>query len=250
MNNRHNSILVIDDNDINRKYLKSVLSNNSLEPVLVESGYRALEELRLRQFDLILVDIQMPEMDGFECYNRIKEEFGLYCPVLAITAFSDNADKKQIIEFGFNDYILKPVKPNVLVETIKYWITNFSKTNGASPFQEDEHVDEEVIQDLLRYTDKDSLLLLIDEFVEETKSNLQSISFLKSNHKYTEILSILHNIKGNAGSFGFTTLSSMASTIESYIKEEKWDRAVSILDEFLEYGDFLFKDHRRLLKIY
>ena len=112
-----------------------------------------------------------------------------------------------------------------MVETIKYWITNFSKTNGASPFQEDEHVDEEVIQDLLRYTDKDSLLLLIDEFVEETKSNLQSISFLRSNHKYTEILSILHNIKGNAGSFGFTTLSSMASPTSHHpLDKDSWSR--------------------------
>lgn len=249
MNKTPNTILVIDDNEINRKYLKSVISNNNFQAFVVATGYEAFEILKTQEVDLILVDIQMPEMDGFECYKQIKSRFEVDCPILAITAFSDLADKKQIIAFGFNDYITKPVKPNVLLDTLKYWLTSFSAIREGQPQQKPEDIDLGVLKDLLRFTDEESLLSLIDEFVEETKANLQSIVFLKGTDKHAEILSILHTIKGNAGSFGFTALSFKAANIEALFKGEKFEKANSDLDEFLKYSDFLLRDYQRLLKI-
>lgn len=249
MNKTLSTILVIDDNEINRKYLKSVISNNDMQAIVAATGYEALEILEKQEVDLILVDIQMPEMDGFECYRQIKAKFDLESPLLAITAFSDLADKKQIIAFGFNDYITKPVKPHVLLDTINYWLRNHSEIREGKPKKKPEDIDLEVLKDLLRFTDEESLLTLIDEFVEETKANLQSIAFLKSSDKHAEILSILHTIKGNAGSFGFAALSYKAANIEALFKGEKFEKANSDLDDFLKYSDFLLRDYQRLLKI-
>lgn len=249
MTKRHYTILVIDDNDINRKYLKSVLSNNEIEPILAQGGKEALELLKTNRVDLVLIDIQMPEMDGFECFRQIKSTFGLTCPMLAVTAFSDQTDKEKVLKFGFNDFIIKPVKPEVLLNTIKYWISVSSEASERHNSSETEHIDYDIINDLLRFTDSDSLFGLINEFFEETRTQVQSISFLKSVKEYTKILSILHVVKGNAGSFGFTTLSSLAADIEGHIKEQRLEKADSGLDELLKYTDFLLRDYHRLLKI-
>lgn len=249
MNKTPGTILVIDDNEVNRKYLKTVLSHNGFEPLITSSGFEALEELKVKEVDLILIDIQMPEMDGFECFRQIKALFNLDCPILAITDFSDLTDKKQIIAFGFNDYIAKPVKPNVLIDTLSYWINNHSEIVTEGNHVMMEHVDKGILKDLLRFTDEESLLSLIDEFIEETKASLQSIAFLRSANKHAEILSILHNIKGNSGSFGFNLLSSKAAKIEAHIKEKRFEMAESDLDDFFEYTDFLLRDYQRLLNI-
>jgi len=249
----HNTILVIDDNDINRKYLRSVLSNSDFTPIIASSGMEALELLEEQKPDLILIDIQMPEMDGFDCYREIKLRFELNCPMLAITAFSDHRDKERVLQFGFDDFIVKPVKPDVLLGTIRHWIDLFQgkgkDLNLSFNANSEEHIDHGVLNDLLRFTDSDSLFSLIDEFVEETKSHVQSIVFLRGTKDYTEILSILHVIKGNAGSFGFTILSSKAANIEVCIKENRFEETDLNLDDFLNYSDFLLRDYQRLLKI-
>lgn len=247
MNKTQHTVLVIDDNDINRKYIKSVLSSNDFQPIITSGGLEALKYLENDKPDLILIDIQMPEMDGFECYTRIKS-LGLNSPILAITAFSDSGDKKTIIAHGFDDYIIKPVKPADLVATINYWINHSGSSRKGSFSSEGEHISNEVLFELLKYIDANSLNELIDEFVEETKSGIETIAKLKDNNKYTEILSILHTIKGNAGSFGFNKLSSFASQLEIMIKEGKLDKAENELNHFLEYASLLLRDYKRLLK--
>lgn len=243
------SVLVIDDNDINRKYLNTLLSNNGFLPLLAEGGHQALDILDNNKVDLILVDIQMPVMDGFECFKAIRSKHGMFCPILAITAFSDLSDKKAILEFGFNDYLLKPAKPDALIQTLNHWIGNFSfkvdrKQNAAV-----DHIDEAVLNELLRFTDETSLLQLIDEFIDEVRTNIESISFLMRANRHAEILSILHTIKGNSGSFGFVLLAEKAAEIEILIKNDKLTQADSDLKIFIEYSEFLLRDYQRLLKI-
>lgn len=251
MTNTHNTILIIDDNAINRKYLKSVFGNNRYNSILCSSGHEALQTLTINKVDLVLVDIQMPEMDGFECYNQIRNQHGFCCPIIAITAFSDQTDKREILDFGFNDYIAKPVKPDTLLEIVDFWLFRFkSNSKHSLAMNEDlEHIDHDILNDLLRFTDAQSLLSLIDEFVEETKSDIQSIANFKESDRHSEILSILHTIKGNSGSFGFTILSSKAAKIEADIKGKRFENIDSELNEFIEYSDSLLRDYHRLLKI-
>jgi len=248
MKNSINTVLVIDDNETNRHYLKRVFSNNNINVFLASSGLDALDYLKENKPDLILVDIQMPEMDGFVCYERIKEDFGIFCPILAITAFSSLADRSEVIDFGFHDFIQKPVKPNALLNTINFWIENGVDNGSNNSLSIDSHIDHSVIEELIHFTDQPSVIALIDEFIEETKSEIQSLAFLKSSKNYTEILSILHSIKGNSGSFGFVGLSAKAIQLENQIKKNKLQSIDLELDELIEYSKFLIRDYQRLLK--
>ncbi len=243
------SILVIDDNEINRKYVKTVLRNLDRTVHLAEDGFRGLEIAQSNAIDLALIDIQMPRMDGFECHDRLRKELGYEIPILAITAFSESNARDKFIRYGFNDYIAKPVKPDVLKNIVQYWLVELNEK--ASLNREENHADYDfkIIEELKRYAKPDELLELYNEFIEETKISYQKLLFLQSADDRTEILSILHVIKGNAGSLGFAKLSEVVVQLESDLKNEIDISLSERINEIADYSSNIFSDYTRQLNL-
>lgn len=243
------SILVIDDNEINRKYVKTVLRNLDRTVHLAEDGFRGLEIAQSNAIDLALIDIQMPRMDGFECHDRLRKELGYEIPILAITAFSESNARDKFIRYGFNDYIAKPVKPDVLKNIVQYWLVELNEK--ASLNREENHADYDfkIIEELKRYAKPDELLELYNEFIEETKISYQKLLFLQSPDDRTEILSILHVIKGNAGSLGFAKLSEVVVQLESDLKNEIDISLSERINEIADYSSNIFSDYTRQLNL-
>ncbi len=243
------SILVIDDNEINRKYVKTVLRNLDRTVHLAEDGFKGLEIAHAQAIDLALIDIQMPKMDGFECHDRIRKALGFEIPILAITAFSDSKARDKFIRYGFNDYIAKPVKPDVLKNTVQYWLDELNEK--ASLNEEETHADFDfkIIEELKKYAQPDELLELYNEFVEETKTLNEKLLFLQSADDHTEILSILHVIKGNAGSLGFAKLSEVVVQLESDLKNEIDISLAERINEIADYSSNIFSDYTRQLNL-
>ena len=104
-----NTVLVVDDNDMNRDVLSRRLQREGYEVSTVESGKRALETLELEKYDVVLLDIMMPEMDGFETLKHIRSN-GKFktLPVIMLTSLNEMEDVKKCIGLGANDYVLKP----------------------------------------------------------------------------------------------------------------------------------------------
>jgi len=243
------SILVIDDNEINRKYVKTVLRNLYRTVHLAEDGFKGLEIAHSQAIDLALIDIQMPKMDGFECHDKIRKALGFKIPILAITAFSDSKSRDKFIRYGFNDYIAKPIKPDVLKNTVQYWLDELNEK--ASLDEEEIHADFDfkIIEELKRYAQPDELLELYNEFVEETKTLNQKLLFLQSADDHTEILSILHVIKGNAGSLGFAKLSEVVVQLESDVKNEIDISLAERINEIADYSSNIFSDYTGQLNL-
>ncbi|MBD3671772.1 MAG: response regulator [Gammaproteobacteria bacterium] len=104
-----NTVLVVDDNDMNRDVLSRRLQREGYEVSTVENGKRALDTLTLEKYDVILLDIMMPEMDGFETLKKIRGELNLKSvPVIMLTSLNEMEDVKKCINLGANDYVLKP----------------------------------------------------------------------------------------------------------------------------------------------
>lgn len=242
------TILVVDDNDINRRYVKTVLKSLSQEIVLAESGFEAIELIQKHKPDLILIDIQMPLMDGFECFDKITLELGIKVPILAITAFSDAKDRERFIKYGFNDYITKPVRPEILKGTVKHWLDHFDKPSSQEN-QEQSDFDLGTINELKRYANPIELNELYKEFIEETKIFNDKLAFLQTRDGFTEILSILHTIKGNAGSLGFTKLSELTSTLEEDIKSDANISLADRLQEIESYSSEIFNNYKTKLNL-
>lgn len=112
-------VLVAEDDDVNYKYIYEVLSSNNVEVIHAKDGREAVSTIeRMREFDLILMDIKMPVMDGYEALKEIKSSFP-DLRVIAQTAYAMKNDEKDILNAGFDGYIAKPIKKEHLLEFIK-----------------------------------------------------------------------------------------------------------------------------------
>ena len=101
-------ILVVEDNDNTRKLMQAVLSQNGYEPILARDGIEALEVLDRKHVDLIVLDIMMPRMDGYEFTETLRAS-GCELPILMVTAKEKPADKHKGFQIGTDDYMVKPV---------------------------------------------------------------------------------------------------------------------------------------------
>jgi two-component system cell cycle response regulator len=109
------SLLIVDDNSVNRIMLSRYTTRLGYQSTLVENGRQALEKLRNEPFDLVLLDVQMPEMDGYQVLEEMKAEPGLReIPVIMITAVDELESTVRCIELGAQDYLPKPFNPVLL----------------------------------------------------------------------------------------------------------------------------------------
>jgi two-component system, sensor histidine kinase and response regulator len=115
-------ILVAEDNLINQKLINKLLLNRGYNTLVVEDGQKAVEALQNKSFDLILMDIQMPIMDGYQAteYIRSVEKLtGQHIPIIAVTAFAMESDKKKCYELGMDDFLAKPFNKHDFYDVIE-----------------------------------------------------------------------------------------------------------------------------------
>ena len=132
------TILVVDDNRDNMELMQYLLRAFGYEPLTAASGAEAIRLAREERPHLILMDIQMPEMDGYQATETIKQEPALECPVVAVTAFAMVGDQSRILSSGFDGYISKPIVPETFVGQVEAFLPTElrqarSSENGQRP---------------------------------------------------------------------------------------------------------------------
>jgi len=117
------TILIVEDNDLNMKLFNDLLQANGYNTVQTKSGMEALQLTREHRPDLILMDIQLPEISGLEVTKRLKADDELkHIPIVAVTAFAMKGDEEKILEGGCEGYIAKPISVPSFLETIAKFI--------------------------------------------------------------------------------------------------------------------------------
>jgi CheY-like chemotaxis protein len=116
------NILVVEDNLLNQKLAGFLLKEWGFRYDFASNGLIAIEKLKASKFDLILMDIQMPEMNGYEATKVIRKEIDPVIPILAVTAYVLPGEKEKCITYGMNDYISKPVKELELFNLLKKYL--------------------------------------------------------------------------------------------------------------------------------
>lgn len=116
-------ILVVDDNAINRKVALGILSHMGLAAQAAESGPSALEQLERESFQLVLMDVQMPDMDGYETTHRIRTggagEQNRQIAIVAMTAHAMQGDRELCLQAGMDDYVAKPIRRQELARVLR-----------------------------------------------------------------------------------------------------------------------------------
>jgi PAS domain S-box-containing protein len=126
-------ILLAEDNPINRKLAVTLLQKAGYPVDTVENGARAVEETRNQDYSLILMDVQMPDMDGFEATQEIRNREGnaKHTPIIAMTAHAMKGDRERCLEYGMDDYVSKPLDPQELFNTIDRWAQQMAHLTDA-----------------------------------------------------------------------------------------------------------------------
>ncbi|SDY11304.1 PAS domain S-box-containing protein [Allochromatium warmingii] len=127
-------LLAVEDNAINQEVLLELLSQVNLLADLAENGRRALELAHQRRYPLVLMDVQMPEMDGLEATRRLRQLPGWErVPIVAMTANALGQERQACLDAGMNDHIAKPVEPTVFYESLLYWLQASTEPAPAAP---------------------------------------------------------------------------------------------------------------------
>ena len=116
------AVLLVEDNSVNRRLAEIVLTRRGHAVTPVDGGAAALEALRARRFDLVLMDVQMPGMDGIETTRAIREsgaQAGARVPIVALTAHAMAADRERCLRAGMDGYLVKPIQPAALLEAVE-----------------------------------------------------------------------------------------------------------------------------------
>lgn len=117
------NILLCEDNDLNQKLISAILSAKGYKVDLAENGKKGVDLLQRNSYDLILMDIQMPVMDGYETTLKIREEIKSTVPIIALTANFLLLEKTKCLQMGMNDYLAKPFTKEEILDRVDAWIT-------------------------------------------------------------------------------------------------------------------------------
>jgi CheY-like chemotaxis protein/HPt (histidine-containing phosphotransfer) domain-containing protein len=127
-------VLLAEDNAINQKLAVVLLQKAGYSVDAVETGAQALEKVQINSYSAILMDIQMPDMDGLEATHQIRElekHTGQHIPIIAMTAHAMQGDRERCLEAGMDDYITKPLQPKVLFSALDRWANAFESPKEA-----------------------------------------------------------------------------------------------------------------------
>jgi two-component system, sensor histidine kinase len=213
-------ILAVDDIKENIEVIKVYLRDYPIQIDTAENGEEALARLEDNHFDLILMDIRMPVMDGMTATREIrkKQKRGLFRPqiILAITAHAFQEQKKKILQAGFDGVLSKPFFKREIIQTIY----RFSATGrGIHP---PENLGNKAIGFCLEHEKPeeipDSLKELLPALIETISGDLQAMKAALANHDYQCLYTKAHTLKGVAGMFGFQQLGSLIFDLSQTVK--------------------------------
>jgi CheY-like chemotaxis protein len=198
------SILLVEDNDINQQYLSRLLSEEGFNITIAQNGAVALEILLVKTFDLILMDLQMPVMDGHEAILHIKEIPNLAdIPIVALTAHAMKKDRKRAIDAGCVGFLTKPIRKDDLTSEVATHI-GIPQTTVHPPKTTYRESMKDIYQDFL------------DSLPEEAKRLAQAVA----HNDFRAAGRIGHDLKGLAGVFGQDILSKTGKSIETAARDE------------------------------
>ena len=239
----HPEVLLVDDNAVNRKVASEILRKAGCVVAIADSGPAAIAQVRgavlqpapdaptapTIKFDVIFMDIQMPDMDGVETTRHLREEFGRQLPtVVAMTAYSMREDRERFISQGLDDYIAKPIRAQSLVAKVKEIVdARWAKAERRStpptkPTEPSEAalpvLDDQIIGQLRDIGGQELVDSILDEFVTEATELVRGAVDAYALGDIPTVKSHLHTLKGSAGTIGVARMADIARTAEGKLK--------------------------------
>jgi len=224
---KHLKILLVEDNLMNQALAKSRMKSWNCNIDIADNGVIALEKIENSIYDLILMDIQMPEMDGFETTKRIRKLKPPICeiPIIAMTADASSNDEEKSLKTGMNDYISKPLNPESLYNKIIYHTKQKADNEDENIVEaEEKETDNHVDLSFLKKEslgDDDLFIFLINTFIANFESFLINVKAGIKSKDFESIYKESHKIISNVRMIAREPLQNKISLIHDLSKEER-----------------------------
>lgn len=228
-------VLLVEDNEINQHVARDMLVLGGMNVTIAANGKEALEALSGEDFDIILLDLQMPEMDGYETVGHIRRESRLAeIPVIAMTAHAMSGDRERCLEAGMNDYIAKPIDRENLLGVINHWLEadrpdlpyGLNLTEGGLSEIKEKIPEGEI-------TGESEVRLMCERFADDRRFLARLLVTFEGSHRDSasrvrahlaegrrdRAADELHTLKGVAGNMGAAGLAFLAREAEEAIRE-------------------------------
>ncbi|WP_333787386.1 PAS domain S-box protein [Methanomethylovorans sp.] len=249
--NKSLRILLAEDNIVNQKVAQSMLKKMGHKVDTVANGKEVIKALEMIPYDLVLMDVQMPEMDGIEATKRIRDRVSSVLkrdvPIIAMTAHAMKGDRERFIDAGMDDYIPKPVSMQSFIGLLDRWSKelNGNSHEVALSCKPDQQTDIAIFdkQAFMERIDGDIDLAhqLISTYMKHTPQKIGSLKASIDNANAEEIIDHAHNIKGSSANLGGMALSSIASEMEKAAREGRVREAAGMMAEMEKQFGLLVK---------
>ncbi len=220
------SILLVEDNEVNQDVAVAMLRNLGFEPDLARNGLQAVTKVQERRYDIILMDCQMPEMDGFQASRNIRALPHPLCniPIIAMTANAFKSDIDRCLAAGMNGHIAKPVNISMLRSSIDHWLRPADAEQGRGEpakrtpnFEDLPSLNEAFIEDLKEMVSGDAeqwLQGILTRYLELTAPTLELLNDALSRRDVDKVFQHAHKMKGSSSSIGAERAAAILKQIE------------------------------------
>lgn len=232
------NVLVAEDNKINQKLAHAIFESLGYTIDLADDGRQAITKLKNKRYDIVFMDVQMPEMDGFEATQWILNEFDKENrpAIIAMTAFALEGDKEKCLNAGMNDYISKPIMVEEITDKLKKWGGErdfrqpvISKVDEKSPSLLDTHVINRLLE-LNEKFEKGFFQEVLDMFFKQAPVIINEMIQYCQEQRFDKMSESAHKLKGSALNVGAKAMADVCREIEVKGKNNQVGNCNQILD--------------------
>ncbi len=258
-------ILLVDDNFVNRKVASEILKKSGCTVDTAESGKQAIQLVEdnyapgTRPYDAIFMDIQMPDMDGIETTQRLRELFGNKLPtVVAMTAYSMKEDRERFLSQGMDDYVPKPIRAHVLIQKVKEIIDTGKNFNVGVALQKKQKeiaqevqlpiIDLEIVGQLRQLGGMELVSSIFEDFVAESTDLVNEALSAFAVNDIATVKSNMHTLKGSAGTIGVSRVAEIARVGEGKLKTNDTGTLAEDLSKLEREFKVFLKEYQPILE--
>ncbi|MFL5771541.1 MAG: ATP-binding protein, partial [Flavisolibacter sp.] len=222
-------VLIAEDNPMNQQLVRHLMRSWSIDYTMVENGIEAIDALAKGSYSIVLMDIQMPEMDGYTATTVIRNEMKRDVPIIAMTAHAMVGEKEKCLQLGMNDYVSKPIKETVLYNIIARHAQHIPEHGPQL-----NHISLEYLHQISG-NDRNFEKEILRQFLQQAPSELSELEQSISQRNFDQVRRIAHSMKSTVGYVGLA--DELHPTLERIEKEAASENGMHFRPDFEQVNE-------------
>ena len=213
--------LIVDDNEANRLVASTILEGYGVITTEAEDGKKAVKELSDGLFDLVLMDIQMPELNGYEATKLIRETLKSKVPIIALTANAIKGEHEKCLQAGMDGYLSKPFKEEDLLKIVCEWMDHSEGRDTGQPGIEKKQLYSLLKLEEIAKGNQEFIHKMIQLFLDQTPVAIENMKLAYQAEEFSEVKAIAHRIKPSIDTLGIRSVKNDIKDIEKNAEHYK-----------------------------